>query len=73
MQVWVLTGDKVETAINIGYSCELLTNEMNMFMVQEKRPKRIKVELADLLSKQKVTYKVRQNAIVVAGESLTAI
>lgn len=57
--MWVLTGDKVETAINIGYSCELLTNEMNMFMVQEKRPKRIKVELADLLSKQKVTYKVR--------------
>ena len=22
--VWVLTGDKVETAINIGYSCNLL-------------------------------------------------
>lgn len=21
IQVWVLTGDKVETAINIGYSC----------------------------------------------------
>ena len=24
IQVWVLTGDKVETAINIGYSCKLL-------------------------------------------------
>lgn len=24
IKVWVLTGDKIETAINIGYSCELL-------------------------------------------------
>ena len=25
MKVWVLTGDKVDTAKNIGYSCKLLT------------------------------------------------
>jgi len=25
IKMWVLTGDKIETAINIGYSCELLT------------------------------------------------
>jgi P-type E1-E2 ATPase len=37
IQVWVLTGDKIETAINIGYSCELLTNDMNMFILQEKK------------------------------------
>ena len=24
IQVWVLTGDKVETAINIGHACKLL-------------------------------------------------
>ena len=24
MKVWVLTGDKVETAISIGYSCNLI-------------------------------------------------
>ena len=28
VKVWVLTGDKVETAINIGYSAGLLNNEM---------------------------------------------
>lgn len=27
IKVWVLTGDKVETAINIGQSCQLLTRE----------------------------------------------
>lgn len=28
IKIWVLTGDKLETAINIGYSCKLLTEEM---------------------------------------------
>ncbi|XP_064618888.1 phospholipid-transporting ATPase ID-like isoform X5 [Lineus longissimus] len=28
IKIWVLTGDKQETAINIGYSCKLLTDEM---------------------------------------------
>ena len=28
IKVWVLTGDKVETAINIGYSCGLLNSQM---------------------------------------------
>lgn len=28
IKVWVLTGDKVETAINIGYACKLLSNDM---------------------------------------------
>ena len=28
IKVWVLTGDKQETAINIGYACKLLTQEM---------------------------------------------
>lgn len=28
IKLWVLTGDKVETAINIGYACSLLDNGM---------------------------------------------
>ncbi|XP_050694501.1 phospholipid-transporting ATPase ID-like isoform X3 [Eriocheir sinensis] len=28
IKIWVLTGDKQETAINIGYSCQLLTDDM---------------------------------------------
>ncbi|RDA94570.1 hypothetical protein CP533_2389 [Ophiocordyceps camponoti-saundersi (nom. inval.)] len=30
MKLWVLTGDKVETAINIGFSCNLLNNDMEL-------------------------------------------
>lgn len=33
--MWVLTGDKQETAINIGYSCKLLTEDMRVFIVDE--------------------------------------
>ena len=29
IKIWVLTGDKQETAINIGYSCQLLTDEFS--------------------------------------------
>ena len=28
IKIWMLTGDKLETAENIGYSCRLLTAEM---------------------------------------------
>jgi magnesium-transporting ATPase (P-type) len=30
VKVWMLTGDKVDTAINIGYSCSLLATEMTV-------------------------------------------
>jgi len=30
IKVWVLTGDRQETAINIGMSCRLITESMNM-------------------------------------------
>uniref|UniRef100_A0A913I3D3 Phospholipid-transporting ATPase n=1 Tax=Strongyloides stercoralis TaxID=6248 RepID=A0A913I3D3_STRER len=33
IKIWVLTGDKTETAINIGFSCKLLTDQMKDIMV----------------------------------------
>ncbi|KFY51817.1 hypothetical protein V497_08830 [Pseudogymnoascus sp. VKM F-4516 (FW-969)] len=32
IKLWVLTGDKVETAINIGFSCNLLNNDMELII-----------------------------------------
>lgn len=34
IKLWVLTGDKVETAINIGFSCNLLTNDMELLVIK---------------------------------------
>jgi magnesium-transporting ATPase (P-type) len=33
IKVWVLTGDKVETAINIGFSCKLLSTDVHRLMI----------------------------------------
>ncbi|XP_054287593.1 phospholipid-transporting ATPase ID [Macrosteles quadrilineatus] len=33
IKIWVLTGDKQETAINVGYSCQLLNDDMEMMVV----------------------------------------
>ncbi|RLN50394.1 hypothetical protein BBJ29_000922 [Phytophthora kernoviae] len=32
MRVWMLTGDKQETAINISYACQLMDNDMQQFV-----------------------------------------
>ncbi|GMM31804.1 aminophospholipid-translocating P4-type ATPase [Martiniozyma asiatica (nom. inval.)] len=34
IKLWVLTGDKVETAINIGFSCNLLENSMQLLVIK---------------------------------------
>ena len=34
IKLWVLTGDKVETAINIGFSCNLLGNDMQLLVIK---------------------------------------
>jgi phospholipid-translocating ATPase len=41
VKLWVLTGDKIETAINIGYSCDLLDNDMEIFVINESTTKKI--------------------------------
>ncbi|XP_051144581.1 phospholipid-transporting ATPase 3-like isoform X2 [Andrographis paniculata] len=33
IKIWVLTGDKMETAINIAYACKLINNSMKQFII----------------------------------------
>lgn len=33
IKIWVLTGDKLETAINIAYACNLMNNDMKQFII----------------------------------------
>ncbi|KAI3954059.1 hypothetical protein MKW98_017883 [Papaver atlanticum] len=33
MKIWMLTGDKLETAINIAYACNLINNNMKQFII----------------------------------------
>ncbi|XP_023217447.1 probable phospholipid-transporting ATPase IM [Centruroides sculpturatus] len=61
IKIWVLTGDKQETAINIGYSCQLLTDEMvDIFIVDgeeyeevQKQLRTFRENIANVLSHSK--------------------
>lgn len=33
IKIWMLTGDKMETAINIAYACNLINNDMKQFII----------------------------------------
>jgi phospholipid-transporting ATPase len=41
IKVWILTGDKIETAINIGYSCKLLDNQIKHYLIDGKIVERV--------------------------------
>jgi len=57
IKLWVLTGDKVETAINIGFSCNLLSNEMDLivFKPQEETAEAAESELDKHLATFNIT------------------
>jgi len=38
VKVWMITGDKQETAINIGYSCKLIDEYMDVVVINVKTP-----------------------------------
>lgn len=46
IKIWVLTGDKQETAINIGYSCQLLSDEMEVMIVDGHTVEEVTKQLA---------------------------
>ncbi|XP_061676915.1 phospholipid-transporting ATPase ID [Syngnathoides biaculeatus] len=46
IKTWVLTGDKQETAVNIGYSCKMLTDDMTeVFIITGRTVQRVTQEL----------------------------
>ncbi|XP_077202756.1 phospholipid-transporting ATPase ID-like isoform X2 [Paroedura picta] len=46
IKIWVLTGDKQETAVNIGYSCNMLCDAMeDIFIIQGHSSKEVQQEL----------------------------
>ncbi len=73
IKVWVLTGDKVETAMNIGHACKLLEDSMNMFIIDKMDFKGVTKQINSAFENQAKTKNVRENAVIVAGETLGLI
>ncbi|GFZ16181.1 autoinhibited Ca2+/ATPase II [Actinidia rufa] len=47
IKIWVLTGDKMETAINIGFACSLLRQGMKQIIINLETPKIKALEKAE--------------------------
>ncbi|KAJ8756242.1 hypothetical protein K2173_025054 [Erythroxylum novogranatense] len=52
MKVWVLTGDKQETAVSIGYSSKLLTNKMSQIIINSNSRESCRKSLEEALHKK---------------------
>lgn len=57
IKLWVLTGDKVETAINIGFSCNLLSNDMDLivFKIEDEKEATAEAELNKHMASLNIT------------------
>lgn len=69
IRLWVLTGDKIETAINIAFSCNLITHDMIRVVIESRTGSEVKAEL----DKGLLTIKAEGSAVfalVISGEAL---
>ncbi|KAG1259632.1 hypothetical protein G6F68_007980 [Rhizopus microsporus] len=71
IKVWVLTGDRQETAINIGYSCKLLTEDMELVVCNEEDQISTKKFLQERLGQLSAQMQQDPLALVIEGRSLT--
>ncbi|KAI8331175.1 hypothetical protein BC941DRAFT_475063 [Chlamydoabsidia padenii] len=72
IKLWVLTGDKTETAINIGFACNLLTTEMELIVLKASTREETKDQLVAALEKTESSNgKEKDNlALVIDGTTL---
>ncbi|RLN92141.1 hypothetical protein BBJ28_00014910, partial [Nothophytophthora sp. Chile5] len=48
IKVWVLTGDREETAINIGHACRLINDKMRLLYVNAETQEELSAQLSEL-------------------------
>jgi len=73
IKVWVLTGDKIETAKNIGFSAGLLDDKMGIYDVIEDQDEGVLIKELEAARHAIEASGVAKSAIVVAGAALVAI
>ncbi|KAG0239908.1 hypothetical protein B0O80DRAFT_491333 [Mortierella sp. GBAus27b] len=77
IKLWVLTGDKVETAINIGFACNLLQRDMILIIIQAQDKEDTREQLMKALDKfwgreaeKDPTLYNKSHALIIDGETL---
>ncbi|GAA5923616.1 hypothetical protein JCM1841_001303 [Sporobolomyces salmonicolor] len=51
IKLWILTGDKLQTAIEIGFSCNLLTNDMAIIILSAESQEGTRAQIESALDK----------------------
>lgn len=72
IKVWVLTGDRQETAINIGMSCKLISEEMILIVINEETKEATRDSLARRLAACRSAPEAEPEvfALIIDGKSL---
>ncbi|KAG0193037.1 hypothetical protein DFQ28_006778 [Apophysomyces sp. BC1034] len=70
IKLWVLTGDKTETAINIGFACNLLTTGMDIMIVRAQNREDTEAQLKSTLEKISDPKATGKHALVIDGTTL---
>ena len=68
INVWMLTGDKLDTAESIGYSCRLITEDTEVFKIKEKDKENIKIILEEIRNEIYKNEKNKEENIVLQTE-----
>lgn len=75
IKIWVLTGDRQETAINIGMSCKLISEDMNLLIINEESKEGTRENLEKKLAAAKSQGGSHSDleglALIIDGKSLT--
>ncbi|OJJ01405.1 hypothetical protein ASPVEDRAFT_40983 [Aspergillus versicolor CBS 583.65] len=71
IKIWVLTGDRQETAINIGMSCKLVSEDMTLLIVNEDNAEATRDNLTKKLQAVQSQTEAEQLALIIDGRSLT--
>ncbi|KAI9760972.1 MAG: hypothetical protein M4579_001348 [Chaenotheca gracillima] len=75
IKIWVLTGDRQETAINIGMSCKLISEDMTLLIINEESSEATRDNLAKKLEAVRNHsgdgMELETLALVIDGKSLT--
>jgi phospholipid-transporting ATPase len=75
IKVWVLTGDRQETAINIGMSCKLISEDMTLLIINEENStatrNSLQKKLEAVRSQSATGGEFDTLALIIDGKSLT--
>ena len=75
VKIWVLTGDKQETAENIGFACQLLRDDMTLEYVNADDASEVRGQIKAILDKHKalIGQETEHLALIITGKALISV